>query len=105
LSYDLSTGGFTWVDDIDTNTTYTAGDHLTLTGTDFDVDDDFVLNTGDSISGNLIFSGSSANISLGSNYLSGDGDDEGISVSSTGQVGIGTSSPASGQELHVVGQI
>ena len=28
---------------IDSNTTYTAGDHLTLTATDFDVDDDFPL--------------------------------------------------------------
>jgi len=31
----------------DDDTTYTGGDHLTLTGTDFDVDDDFLLNTGD----------------------------------------------------------
>ncbi len=32
---------------------YTAGDHITLTGADFDVDDDFVLNTTDTMSGNL----------------------------------------------------
>jgi hypothetical protein len=37
-----------WFDYQDLNTTYTGGDHLTLTGTDFDVDDDFLLNTGDS---------------------------------------------------------
>ncbi len=57
------------------------------------IEDAYVRNTGDSISGNLTFSGSAANIALGSNYLSGDGDDEGIFVSSAGNVGIGTSSP------------
>jgi hypothetical protein len=56
--------------------------------------DDYVLNTGDSISGNLTFSGTSANIALGSNYLSGDGGDEGVFVSSTGNVGIGTTTPS-----------
>jgi len=39
----------------DDDTTYTAGDHLTLTGTDFDVDDDFLLNTGDTASGDYNF--------------------------------------------------
>lgn len=64
---------------VDTNTTYTAGDHLTLTGTDFDVDDDFLLNTGDTASGAYIFSGTttlatttSPNLSL-TNLLSFDG--------------------------------
>ena len=39
---------------------------------------------------NLIMSGSSANIALGSNYLSGDGDDEGVFIDSSGNVFIGT---------------
>lgn len=43
--------------DTDDNTTYTAGDHLTLTGNDFDVDDDFLLNTGDTGTGTFDFSG------------------------------------------------
>jgi hypothetical protein len=46
-------------------------------------------------SGRLTLSGSAANIALGSNYLSGDGGDEGIFVSSTGNVGIGSTSPQS----------
>ena len=41
----------------------------------------------------LTLSGTAANIALGSNYLSGDGDDEGVFVGSTGNVGIGTSTP------------
>lgn len=45
------------------------------------------------LSSTLTLSGSSANIALGSNYLSGDGDDEGVYVSSTGNVGIGTTTP------------
>ena len=45
--------------------------------------------------GQLNLAGTAANIALGSNFLSGDGGDEGIFVSSTGNVGIGTSSPVS----------
>jgi len=46
------------------------------------------------MSGNLTLSGTSANIILGSNYLSGDGEDEGIFVhGSTGNIGIGTTGP------------
>jgi len=37
--------------DISTNTNLTAGDHITLTDDDLDVDDDFFLNTGDIITG------------------------------------------------------
>lgn len=44
--------------------------------------------------GNLIMTGSAANIILGSNYLSGDGGDEGIFVSSIGYIGIGTTTPS-----------
>jgi len=62
-------------------------DAPTLTGTADFVAGDF--------SSTLTMSGSAANIAIGSNWLSGDGDDEGVFVSSTGDVGIGTSSPAS----------
>ena len=48
---------------------------------------------GDTMTGNLVMSGSAANIGLGSNWLSGDGTDEGIFVDSTGHVGIGTYTP------------
>ncbi|MFC1478351.1 hypothetical protein ACFL57_02710 [Candidatus Margulisiibacteriota bacterium] len=41
----------------------------------------------------------SENIVLGSNYLSGDGGDEGIFVSANGSVGIGTTDPSA--KLHV----
>ncbi|MFH1429197.1 MAG: hypothetical protein ABIH39_05580, partial [Candidatus Margulisiibacteriota bacterium] len=39
------------------------------------------------------------NIVLGTNWLSGDGDDEGVFVKSDGNVGIGTTNPS--QKLHV----
>ncbi|OGG85842.1 hypothetical protein A2392_00260 [Candidatus Kaiserbacteria bacterium RIFOXYB1_FULL_46_14] len=64
------------------------------------IEDAYVRNTGDSISGNLTFSGSAANIALGSNWLSGDGDDEGVYVDSTGNVGVGTNAPVS--QLSVI---
>lgn len=51
----------------------------------------------------LTLSGTSANIALGSNYLSGDGQDEGIYVTATGYVGIGTSTPQT--QLAVDGTI
>jgi hypothetical protein len=46
------------------------------------------------LSSTLSMSGSSANIALGSNYLSGDGGDEGIFVDGSGKIGIGTTTPA-----------
>ncbi len=42
------------------------------------------------VSAGLTFSGSASNINLGSNFISGDGDNEGLYVDSTGKVGIGT---------------
>jgi len=42
--------------DITADGLYTAGDHLTLTGADFDVDDDFLLNTGDTGTGSYTLS-------------------------------------------------
>ena len=47
------------------------------------------------LSSTLTMSGSTANIALGSNYLSGDGDDEGIFISNTGRVAFGTTTPES----------
>lgn len=60
-------------------------------------------NTWASISGgdNLGSHTATTNIQLGSNWLSGDGGNEGINVSSNGLVGIGTSTP--GTALDVVG--
>jgi len=45
--------------------------------------------------GLMTMTGSAANIALGSNFLSGDGDDEGVFVDSSGNVGIGTAAPVS----------
>jgi hypothetical protein len=53
------------------------------------------------LSSTLTLSGTAANIALGSNYLSGDGGDEGIFVDSTGDVGIGTAAPST--KLHILG--
>jgi hypothetical protein len=44
--------------------------------------------TGITTTGNFTLSGSSANVLLGANFLSGDGGDEGISVDSSGNVNI-----------------
>ena len=51
-------------------------------------------------SSTLTLSGTAANIALGSNYLSGDGGDEGVFVDSTGNVGLGTTTPANKFEVH-----
>jgi hypothetical protein len=55
------------------------------------------------LSSTLSLTGSAANIALGSNWLSGDGGDEGISVDGSGNVGIGTSTP--NERLSVDGNI
>jgi hypothetical protein len=55
------------------------------------------------LSSTLSMSGSSANITLGSNYVSGDGGDEGIYVDASGKVGIGTTTPS--EELTVIGGV
>ncbi len=64
----------------------------------------YVLKSGDTMTGNLNMSGTSANVILGSNWLSGDGEDEGVFVNSVGNVGIGTTSPTLGK-LQVNGGI
>ncbi len=60
---------------------------------------DSILEEGtltDSILINPTFSGLiGSNISLGTNWLSGDGDNEGVYIDSNGNVGIGTSTPGS----------
>nr|MBP9843175.1 hypothetical protein [Candidatus Paceibacterota bacterium] len=63
-----------------------------------------ITGTADFVAGDfsstLTMSGSAANIALGSNYLSGDGGDEGIYVDATGRIGIGTTTPYRNFELH-----
>ncbi len=53
------------------------------------------INGGATTTRNLVLTGTAANLVLGSNYLSGDGGDEGIFVDSSGYVGIGTTTPPS----------
>jgi len=55
--------------------------------------DNWVNTTGDTMTGQLYMSGTTANIRLGSNWLSGDGGDEGIFIAADGKVGIGTFTP------------
>ncbi|MDD5511972.1 MAG: hypothetical protein PHI12_14385, partial [Dehalococcoidales bacterium] len=71
--------------------------------TETESDSRFVNVTGDTMSGNLTMTGTAANVILGSNWLSGDGDDEGVYVDSLGQVGIGTTTPQ--EALSVAGNI
>jgi hypothetical protein len=52
-------------------------------------------DTGILSASSLSLSGSAANILLGSNWLSGDGADEGVFVDTSGDVGIGTNDPDS----------
>ncbi|MFT5831954.1 MAG: hypothetical protein ACI9SY_000332, partial [Candidatus Paceibacteria bacterium] len=52
----------------------------------------FTAGAGD-FSSTLTLSGTAANIALGSNWLSGDGDDEGVFVDADGNIGIGTTTP------------
>lgn len=84
----------------------TLGSTLTVTGNTTLVN---ASTTNLTVSGDAYFgdqlnlTGSSANVALGSNYLSGDGGDEGLFVDSSGNVGIGTTTP--GEALTVVGGI
>ncbi|MCD4817632.1 MAG: hypothetical protein K8S23_02945 [Candidatus Cloacimonetes bacterium] len=59
----------------------------------------YVDNRGDNLGNHT----ATQNIKLGSHYLSGDGGNEGVYITSTGNVGIGTTSPSS--KLEVNGKI
>lgn len=65
--------------------TMKAADSDLLDGRDYIA---FVSTAGDTMSGQLTMSGTTANISLGSNYLSGDGGDEGIFIYDDGVVSL-----------------
>lgn len=65
LKYTVSTG---WVCADDNNTTYTAGVGLTLNGTTLAVNDNYVLNTGDTITGDLTING---NVTVNGNIIPG----------------------------------
>jgi|GEM_PF-1028818 len=73
------------------SSTYASTTALTVSGNSY-------LGT-TTISGGLTMSGTASNIILGSNYLSGDGGDEGVYVAADGNVGIGTNNPQMG--LHI----
>lgn len=53
--------------------------------------------------GDNLYMNGGGNIALYGGWLSGDGDDEGVNVDVSGNVGIGTANPT--DELHVVGDI
>jgi hypothetical protein len=53
------------------------------------------------IGGGIILSDGTSNIALGRNYISGDGDDEGIYIDSAGRIGIGTTTPS--ESLSIAG--
>ena len=87
--------------DISADTNLTAGDHITLTDDDLDVDDDFILNTGDTGTGNYGFGG---NVGVGTtapitlldvNSL--------FNVLASGNVGIGTTGPSEHLEIQGTG--
>ncbi len=68
-----------------------------------DTTPDYLFGVGGSagFDGLVTLTGSSANIALGSNYLSGDGGDEGIAVDSSGRVAIGASTQVSSKLLTI----
>ena len=101
LSYDAGTdvisltdGGSIDITEVDTDTTYTGGDHLTLTGTDFDVDDDFVLNTTDTMTGGLTMNSATTTDTF---YISSLGTAAGtfLAVDANGLI-IATTTPSGG---------
>ncbi len=94
----------------------TGGD-LKMNGGDVLLNGNYLSNDGDANDGiwidtdgnvwiwggdNLYMNGG-GNVALYGGWLSGDGDNEGLSVDVSGKVGIGTTNPT--EELHVVGDI
>ncbi len=79
---------------LDVNGTLGATGAVTLSST-------MAVTGATSMAANLSLSGTSANIVLGSNYLAGDTDDEGIYADSSGNIGMGSSTTNS--RLHITG--
>ncbi|MDD5511813.1 MAG: hypothetical protein PHI12_13530, partial [Dehalococcoidales bacterium] len=69
--------------------------------TETESDNRFLNVAGDSMSGNLTMTGTGANIILGSNYLSGDGGDEGVSIDSSGNVTASADLTVVGGDINV----
>ena len=63
----------------------------------------FDVEGASAFNGLMTLSGTASNIALGSNFLSGDGGDEGVSVSSAGLVGVASSTPW--RNLSVTGTV
>ena len=81
--------------DISDDTNLVAGLHITLSGDTLHVDDAFVLNTGDSMSGSLEFVGVASDIITGTN------EDLALMPDGTGRVGVGTTRPDAGAILDL----
>ncbi|MCB4757638.1 MAG: hypothetical protein LHV69_11520, partial [Elusimicrobia bacterium] len=79
-----------------TNAIYASG-NIVVTGTVDGVDISTITFGSDDMGNHT----ATTNIQLGSNWLSGDGGNEGVYVGSTGNVGIGTSNP--NNKLHIQG--
>ncbi|MCB0574948.1 MAG: hypothetical protein KDC61_10330, partial [Saprospiraceae bacterium] len=74
---------------------------LSLSGTTLSIESGNSVNLSNLGNDNLGNHTATQNINLNGHYLSGDGDNEGIFISGTGKVGIGTTMPV--EEFNVVG--
>lgn len=79
-----------YLDNTDSQNLGLAGTNLTITG-GTGVDLSSLVSLGDNLGDHI----STQNIQLGNYFLSGDGDNEGLSVSAVGRIGVGTQSQAS----------
>ncbi len=91
---------FSFMDDVSDSFNERDGQTTIITGTSTV---DLSLLTGSTLVGPIFSGAIASNLSLGSNWLSGDGDNEGIRVTSNGNVGIGFSSP--NRSLSVNGDV